>query len=215
MLRSTNNLLIIHPKDSTTDFLESVTSKVSRYIKNVQILRLDFTSDDHEQCKEQISKYTDIVFLGHGSRLGLQGARSKSFSAGNFIDRSDLPVFIGKQLLCLSCDSAHYLSEAKEKINAIGFGDIKSEYLEIQSLRENDESLYKEVSTEDVEKFKGLINKVISDAIIDWQAHKLSIYDLYLRIKLRLNNEIGKGVKANQSYTELLYEMKRDMRLFN
>ncbi len=57
--------LVIHPKDSTTDFLSEIYSDKNWTVVNTNVSK--------KFLKEQIKSHDRIVMLGHGTESGLIG----------------------------------------------------------------------------------------------------------------------------------------------
>lgn len=106
--------LVIHPKDSTTNFLKEIYSDRDWTIIN--------DNCSTKQLKEQIKSHDRIVMLGHGTEKGLIGF-------DRYIIDSSL-VYLLREKYCVSiwCNSDQFV----EKYDLKGFytGMIISEYEE-------------------------------------------------------------------------------------
>ena len=106
--------LVIHPKDTTTDFLSEIYSD-----KDWTVIT---TNPTKKHLIQQIKEHDRIVFLGHGTEKGLLGF-------GRLVIDSDLVYLLReKQCVCIWCNSDQFV----EKYGLKGFytGMIISEYEE-------------------------------------------------------------------------------------
>ena len=106
--------LVIHPKDSTTDFLCEIYKD-----KNWTIIN---TNTSKKVLKEQIKAHDRIVMLGHGTEKGLLGFR-------RFVINSTLVYLLrDKNCVCIWCNANEFV----KKYGLKGFytGMIISEYEE-------------------------------------------------------------------------------------
>jgi phosphomannomutase len=106
--------LVIHPKDSTTDFLTEIYSD-----KNWTVIN---TNTSKKILKEQIKAHDRIVMLGHGTKYGLMGYKKL------VIDSSWVYLLREKECVCIWCNADLFVKQYGLK----GFytGMIISEYEE-------------------------------------------------------------------------------------
>jgi hypothetical protein len=106
--------LVIHPEDSTTDFLKVIYSGKDWAI-------IDYNADRREITKA-ILEHDRIVMLGHGSAQGLFGYNDM------VIDSSLVYLLKNKQCVCVWCNADKFV----EKYSLKGFytGMIISEWQE-------------------------------------------------------------------------------------
>lgn len=106
--------LVIHPKDSTTDFLCEIYKDKNWTIINTNISK--------KLLKEQIKKHDRIVMLGHGTEKGLLGFDKF------VIDSSWVYLLRDKNCVCIWCNADEFV----KKYGLKGFytGMIISEYEE-------------------------------------------------------------------------------------
>ena len=146
---------IIHPKDKSTDFLDSITE----YIKNkttveINLLRLQ-TKEEHSQFFEIIHSVNNdelILFFGHGTSSGLSGAMTSEFESPEFITEKQLKIFENKKVLILSCRSNQYLKSYFKECNlnsAIGFPNLITDYCEIE--HHDDPERFKDIKQEHID----------------------------------------------------------------
>lgn len=106
--------LVIHPKDSSTDFLCEIYSDKGWMVINTNVSR--------KHLKESIKSHDRIVMLGHGSGEGL-------FGFDKLVINSSLVYLLReKDCVCIWCNSDVFV----EKYDLKGFytGMIISEYEE-------------------------------------------------------------------------------------
>ena len=106
--------LVIHPTDSTTDFLSEIYSD--------KVWTVITTNPSKKYLIEQIKEHERIVFLGHGSEKGM-------FGFGRLVIDSDLVYLLReKHCVCIWCNSDLFV----KKYGLKGFytGMIISEYEE-------------------------------------------------------------------------------------
>lgn len=106
--------LVIHPKDSTTDFLSEIYSD-----KNWTLIN---TNTSKKYLKEQIKNHDRIVMLGHGTEKGLIGF-------DKFIIDSTYIYLLRKKLcICIWCNADVFVN--KYGLKGFYTGMIISEYEE-------------------------------------------------------------------------------------
>jgi len=106
--------LVIHPKDSTTDFLSDIYFDKKWTVVNTNISK--------KSLKEQIKLHDRIVMLGHGTELGLLGF-------GRYVINSSIVYLLRDKLcVCIWCNADVFV----KKYGLKGFytGMIISEYTE-------------------------------------------------------------------------------------
>ena len=106
--------LVIHPKDSTTDFLSKIYSD-----KNWNVININTSN---KILKEQIKTHDRIVMLGHGTEKGLLGFDKF------VIDLNLVYLLRDKMCVCIWCNADVFV----KKYGLKGFytGMIISEYEE-------------------------------------------------------------------------------------
>ena len=106
--------LVIHPKDSTTDFLSEIYREKDWTIINTNISK--------KVLKEQIKTHDRIVMLGHGTEKGLLGFNKF------VIDSTWVYLLREKMCVCIWCNADVFV----KKYGLKGFytGMIISEYEE-------------------------------------------------------------------------------------
>jgi len=106
--------LVIHPKDTTTDFLSVIYSDRDWTVINSRVSK--------SFLRSQIKEHDRIVMLGHGTELGL-------LSFDNFIIDSKLVYILReKECICIWCNADKFVD--KYGIKGFYTGMIISEYEE-------------------------------------------------------------------------------------
>jgi len=106
--------LVIHPKDSTTDFLSEIY-----YNKDWTLINTNTTK---KFLKDQIATHDRIVMLGHGTENGLLGF-------DRFIIDSTLVYLLRKKIcVCIWCNADKFVN--KYSLKGFYTGMIISEYEE-------------------------------------------------------------------------------------
>lgn len=213
-----NRLLVVHPKDCSTEFLQDIYIFLSeKFNEKIVVFNIDYNNEDHEKVKKIIeeSNGEKILFLGHGTSFSLQGAKSEAFNIESFIAKKELNIFKGLELLCLSCKSSEMLYKNLD-FNNIGFGDLPTQFEEIQGARELESTAYFGVENSTIEKYREILVSIMSNSVYEWLEFEYSIRMLKNRIKIRINKAIT-DIKLSTNdlgLISLLKEMKNDI-IFN
>ena len=95
--------LVIHPKDSTTDFLSEIYKDKNWTVTN--------TNTSKKFLKDQIKTHDRIIMLGHGTEKGLLGFNKF------VIDSTWVYLLRDKNCVCVWCNADKFV----EKYNLNGF----------------------------------------------------------------------------------------------
>ena len=106
--------LVIHPKDSTTDFLQEIYKDRDWVVVNTNVSK--------KYLKEQIKSHDRIVMLGHGTEKGLIGFDKF------VIDSSWVYLLRDKNCVCIWCNADEFVK--KYELKGFYTGMIISEYEE-------------------------------------------------------------------------------------
>lgn len=141
-------ILIIHPHDRTTFFLNELKNHlVDKFNNQITVFDIEPNDKSHTKCLEEISLLSKeglIIFLGHGRSDALAGSKGDWFTPDadweeianhpelfyykeTFIGRNNFSVFKERKVFCLSCRSAEKVAEFSAEngvISFLGFGDI-------------------------------------------------------------------------------------------
>ena len=99
------NTLVIHPEDTTTDFLKKIYEG-----KNFTIAKPEEMLNE-TVLKELIKKHDRIVMLGHGNGNGLLGGPNLDIDF--VINESFVNVLNGKDLICIWCYATEFINGYK------------------------------------------------------------------------------------------------------
>ncbi|MGX7668874.1 hypothetical protein [Flavobacterium pedocola] len=217
-------IVIIHPKDETTDFLEEITSYLlENTVVEIVILRLA-TKDDHLSFFETVQTFKEnelILFLGHGTSTGLSGCSTNECEQQVFIAEKQLKVFENKNLILLSCRSNQYLKsyfkDCKLK-SAIGFPNLITDFEEV--IHHDDPSRLEDITEDDVEAFKIALVEIVKFSLVDFVNSDLTVFQIFNRIKLRLNRKIVNLYQRNVTNDKtplgkMLHDIANDLNYFN
>src|SRR5205085_3830294 len=155
-------ILIIHPYDKTTFFLDKIkNSLIQRFGELIHHFNVHPNEVSHEDCLKRIASHPEngfIIFFGHGRTDKLYGSKGESFESGefvsqeakeqnpeayyyndNFIHEGNVEVFAGKKIFCLACNSNNKiatLSMQKGARSFLGFGDIPTSINEFEEKKQ-------------------------------------------------------------------------------
>lgn len=214
-----NKLLVIHPKDASTEFLNTIWRFLSVKIGDkLSLHNIGYTDEKHASVIEEVSKYDgkNILFLGHGTSISLKGSKNEHYKKDIFIGKNDLAIFSDKNVLSFSCKSIDFFRYTKH-FNYVGFDDIPSDMAEVQGARELENTIYQNVDEEIIEDFKIKLVRIISNSVYEWISSNYNMENVYHRIMIRINKEITNVLKSQQSQIKkkamlsLLNNLKRDM----
>jgi len=113
--------LVLHPTDSTTDFLKDIYSGKDWTIVN--------TPPSKSALTKLIKEHDRIIMLGHGTEKGLLTPIYRGNVKVNFrfiIDSSFVYLLRQKECVCIWCNTDQFVE--KYKINGFYTGMIISEY---------------------------------------------------------------------------------------
>jgi hypothetical protein len=232
-------ILIIHPKDKTTNFLGRIKNQLTlKFNDSVHLFNIYPTDSSHIQCLERIYAHPGngiIIFLGHGRSDRLCGSRGDLFHSidfispaaiaenpesyyynENFIDKNNASVFADKKVFCLACNSnekiANYAIEGGAK-SFFGFGDIPTSIAEFMNLNAS-------VSNDVVAKMKTEINYIIKTSLVLGITHGYTFQEILNRIQFITTQRIM-DISINQRHyrewdilTEHLYSFKKGATIF-
>ena len=82
------NTLVVHPTDPTTDFLKAVYKDFDWDVINDEVCEADLS--------EEIANHDRVIFLGHGTAMGLLGWGRLVFHEGllGALDDNDDNIFV-------------------------------------------------------------------------------------------------------------------------
>ena len=161
------SLLIIYPHDSTTVFLTESFYELQKEIKSATFFEIFPTEDSHNECIKLIPKYEKIIFMGHGSFFKLSSAAAENFKKDCLVTVHDIIALGEKDWILFSCNSNDLLRKCLTyKIGGIGFGNLPTDFNDIQGAREFEPFAYPNVNQNVIEGFKKSINWIITKSIL-------------------------------------------------
>lgn len=224
-MSNNSKTLILFPKDSTTNFLEEIVAYLFKTVHSSQFtfIRIEASGESHKYSLEQIqdSLYNTIIFLGHGTSVSLYGACKGEYRNEKFITPKNFGVFKGKKLVLIACDSSTLIKKAKPHVfeEAIGFGDLPTDWNDIQSARESNVNAYQGFTEKTLESFRKCLIEIIQYSLADFLNHKLSLSELFNLILLRLNKRITVYYMNNRidniTLSDALLRMKQETIFIN
>lgn len=238
----TKPILIIHPKDKTTRFLDKIKNHLlHEFDGKIHHFNIQFTDLSHIQCLDRIQEHPDnglIIFLGHGRSNALSGSCSPNYDSlmvsldaeienpeilyGKeiFIDEQNVDVFRNKNVFCLACNSNDKIAKQAIEKGAncfFGFGDIPTSNAEFVALGELD----KKISLSRITKeMKSEINYIIKRSLEIGIKKSLTFKELKEIMRFIVNQRIAdvlvnkKDLKERRIIADYLYFFKRDMKLW-
>jgi len=234
-------ILIIHPRDNTTRFLNRVKNHlVYDYHEIVHHFNIQYSDSSHNECLERIVKHQEsglILFFGHGRSDSLYGSKAplydqlvsedavleqpeKYYGKEVFINEENAEAFKGKKVFCLACNSNSKLAQKIIDAGAItflGFGDIPSSIKELKEQGESDnlvslERMVRELKTE----YNYIIKKSLGLAILN----SFTFEQLYDMIRFISNQRISdilvnkSHLKERRRIADYLYNFKSEMKIY-
>jgi hypothetical protein len=197
--------LIVFPEDPSTSFLDDIIKYLGKSVDSTMydVVRVKPAEEFHEETLKEIQnpQYKAIAFFGHGTSVSLYGARSADYKNENFIATKQFNVFKEKELILVSCDSSILLKKNKNAgfSNSIGFGDLPTDWNDIQSAREVDANAYNGFTEENLTLFKACLVEIVKFSLTDYLRDKLTIKELFDLIILRTNKRIVSFFLENKS----------------
>jgi hypothetical protein len=100
--------LIIHPQDSSTDFLIPIYIDLKSFpdFDDVTIVRGGMSK---AEVNEQIKQHDRIMMMGHGSPSGLFSVGQFTGTYGHIIDRETVPLLREKECIYIWCNANSFV----------------------------------------------------------------------------------------------------------
>ncbi|WP_157816229.1 hypothetical protein [Spirosoma pollinicola] len=149
---------------------------ISNFPDDINFILLDESTDyiAIHGIIENINDGEVILFLGHGSSNCLYGSPHPSNEKSEFLSKDKLSILNNKNFFCLSCNSYEFIKRNKKFttiINAVGFGDLPTDWVEIVNAREFDNNAYPGITADIVAEFSSILVEL----------HKLTFRDYFHR----------------------------------
>ncbi|MBS1508040.1 MAG: hypothetical protein JSS79_15475 [Bacteroidetes bacterium] len=228
-------ILIVHPIDKTTKFLDRIKNHlIGNFDNQVHHFNIHPNKTSHIDCLHRINEHSldgIIVFLGHGRGDKLYGSKGdlwenrefvspesiserpdKYFYNDDFINDQNVNIFKGKKVFCLSCNSREKIGKLAVENGAIsffGFGDIPTS---VGEFKESGVSVGHKV----VMKMKSELTYIIKTSLTYCINRGDSFQGLLNTIRFITNQRIAevlmrdKGFKERSLLADYLYYLKTD-----
>jgi hypothetical protein len=235
-----SKILIIHPYDKTTTFLEGIYEPLIDEIGDeISVLNIETNANSHRLALLEMVKenYETIIFMGHGRSHTLFGARGDDyddeleisedeqinnplfFYEDKFIHHYNIGKFSGKKVFCLSCRSVDKIGfwaihEGGAKA-LIGFGSIPTDEVDY---RENDDVTANEL--DDMHLFRSLLNEIVLSSLLIALKNNSTFTQLALLLKINVHKQIYSLFKQpskennKRRIANNLVSFKNEMRIF-
>ncbi len=234
---SQKHILIIHPYDKTTTFLDRIKNHLQyNFKKDVHYFSIKPNETSHDICIDNIRNLSPkgfIIFIGHGRSDKLYGSKGDDYSSfissiplseiseqyyynDNFINETNVQVFKEKKVFCLTCNSNDKIGKLAVERGArafLGFGDIPT------SLFEFEEKGVK-VGENVISFMKTELNYIIKTALEYCIKKNSSFEDLQNIITFLANQRITsilinqKSFKERYILTDYLYYLKKEIIIY-
>lgn len=213
-----SSVVCIFPKDNSTDFLIPIYESLET-LSDFKGFRID--TNNVSERSELFSVLSNngggeslVVFLGHGASYCLYGSpdsdgKVKLFDKDNINILSDFPI------ICLACNSKDFLKN--KHLNYIGFGDIPSDFFEVEAERNLGNPDYLSwANDEDIISFRKSIVDAFVQTVKTTHCDKLS--NLYGFFKLLINKRIAtllmeRNTNHYREIADMLYDFADEMEL--
>lgn len=236
------NILIIHPYDKTTTFLERIKNYLQySFSENLHYYNIKTNKGSHKYCLDIIQKFSPngfILYMGHGKSNCLYGAigdyceaftdneakienPEEYFSNTDFINLENVKVFNNKKVICLTCNSNSQIGRRALENGVkvfVGFGDLPTSTGE---LKEQGEENRLGVSLKMIEKaLKSEINYIIKKSIQIAVEKDYTFRELVDLIHFITNQRINyylvdqKKVKERKLIANYLYTFKKEIKIY-
>ena len=213
-----SSVVCIFPKDNSTDFLIPIYESLET-LSDFKGFRID-TNNEPER-NELFSFFSNIkdgkslvFFLGHGASNCLYGSSDNNDKVKLF-DKDNINILSNHSIICLACNSKDFLK--KKHPNYIGFGNIPSDFSEVEAERDLGNPDYLSwANVEDIISFRKNIVNAFVQTIKTTHCDNLS--NFYGFLKLLINKKIATSLmERNTSHyreiADMLYEFADEMEL--
>ncbi|MDI6047026.1 hypothetical protein [Flavobacterium yafengii] len=211
-----SNIICIHPKDNTTDFLKPLGE-----IFHVNYLIVEDNEEAHAEILLLIESFTEkslVVFLGHGHTYGLASSNTESFTTQVFIDITKAnKLFTNHDVLLLACRSSEFIGNINSVYNSIvGFGNILSSLDEVSNEALYETGFYRNLEQLDIDYFNKSYIDAISKSFMLVFENKIKFNQISSYISYFLNKSINLILrqmnKENRvEVARLLFEFRNEM----
>lgn len=235
-------LLIIHPQDSTTTFLDKIKNYLKIELSDItHHYNIKLNDESHQNCLKNIVDHSEnglVLFMGHGRSDFLYGSKGKYYSElvsedakkehpedyfykEEFITINNIEVFNNKKVICLSCNSNGKIGSEAIRSGAkvfLGFGDLPTS---MEELKEHGEENKTGTSLILIEKvLKSEINYIIKKSVEYAIKNKYNFEQLNDFIRFLTNQKISfylknqSKIKERKIIANYLYAFKKGIEIF-
>jgi hypothetical protein len=233
-------ILIVHPKDKTTVFLDRIKNHlIDTFRDDTHHFNIHPNDNSHAECLKIIESHDEkgvVIFLGHGRSDKLFGSRGewfdkdefvspeaivenpgKYYNNEDFINENNVGIFSKKRIFCLACNSNKDIAQWAVDNGAqafLGFGDIPT------STGEFSADGIENVSTDIVKLMKTELNYIIKASLTYSISQSHSFEQLQSTIQLVTNQRIveilvnQKHFKERHLLADYLYYLKREIKVW-
>lgn len=208
-------VICIYPQDKSTDFLLPVYEQLEQMPNFVGFRFNTMTSPQTKELytSTNFDKESLLVFLGHGASNRLYGSVDEKGTKQELFNKDNIDHIRNLDFFCIACRSNEFAYNFFQ--NYIGFGDITSDFSEIEAERNLGNPHYMDWATEeDLIVFQQEFTGAIVDAIRLTHCDNLS--SMYKMMKLCFNKRIAtllvkKNVSNYRYIADLLFDVTNNI----
>lgn len=208
-------VICIYPQDKSTDFLLPVYEQLEQMPNFVGFRFNTMTSPQTKELytSTNFDKESLLVFLGHGASNRLYGSVDEKGTKQELFNKDNTDHIRNLDFFCIACRSNEFAHNHFQ--NYIGFGDITSDFSEIEAERNLGDSHYMNWATEeDLSVFQQEFTGAIVDAIRLTNCKSLS--SIYKMLKLCFNKRIAtllvnKNISNYRHIADMLFDVTNDI----
>jgi len=211
-----NKLIVVFPKDDTTIFLEDIVQHIysHAHICNFEVILLRIESESQVDAVETIrnAEGSWVLFLGHGSSHGLHCSGTQNRSI--FINSTNADCLSGKFIMLLACNSADFIRKFYGFTDAIGFGDLPTDWNDILSARNSNHLAYRGITEATINTFKTELVSIVKCSFVEFMYNPSNAMELMNSMRLRLNKRIVfYNLRAGdyRILSDLFYNVKKEL----
>jgi hypothetical protein len=238
----TKQILIIHPYDKSTSFLERIKNHLqSEFQEDCHYFNIKPHIASHKQCLLEINNFSNdglILFMGHGKSNCLYGAKGdyygtienelvkeenpeKYFYEDNFINDKNINIFKDKKVISLSCNSNGQIGRKAIEFGAkvfLGFGDLPTSVGELEDKGEESKTGTSLLTIE--QAIKTEINYIIKKSIEIGVVNNYSFVELVNLIHFISNQRISdylvnqKKINERKLIANYIYDFKKEIKIY-
>lgn len=210
-----SELYFVHASDDSTAFLN-----VFKEHFEANFFVLEPTRQSAESAVEFLKSIPDdslVIFLGHGSSVGLYTPEKSGFEKFLFVDKSNCEeIFKNKNVILLSCRSREFITKINSVTQIIGFGNILSSPAELAIEADIETGYRRNLSDEDINYFNTAYCTAIINALRSFKNGIGEFRNFPKIISFYINKNISeillnKKVDNRVEIARLLFEFRNEM----